>query len=139
MKRSNTSNCLRKLALAGCLLAFAGQSFAADAKPNKKRGQVYFKMVCTVCHIQTAAKAIPPSTRSMAEWRAYFDANKHDASGASNPELTYYMSQEYRESIKDSNKAAKKFLSLSQEQISADVREFSVTGAKDSDTPASCN
>jgi hypothetical protein len=135
----NSKRCLKVLALAVCLLGFSTQVISADVQPNKKRGQVYFKMVCTVCHMQMAEKSIPPASRSMADWRAYFDANKHDVSGQSRPELTYYVSQEYRESIKDSNKAASKFLKLSDEQIAADVREFTVNGAKDSDTPASCN
>lgn len=49
------------------------------------------------------------------------------------------MSVEYRESIKDTNKAAKKFLKLPEQQIYADVLTFTVSGAKDSDTPASCD
>ena len=122
---------------AALALCFAADGMAAD--PNKKRGRVYFKMVCTVCHIQEAAKAIPPNTRSMAEWTAYMDADKHDASGKSNPAVSYYTSQEYRESVKDSNKAAKKFLKLPAEQIFSDVKAFLVSGAKDSDTPASCD
>jgi len=115
------------------------QPFAGDLKPNQKRGQVYFKMVCTVCHLQEVENTIPPASRSMDEWRAYFDANRHGASDAPHPELNYYMSVEYRESIQDHNKAAKKFLKLSEQQIYADTREFAIKGAKDSDTPASCN
>ncbi len=118
-------------------VGFAATTMAAE--PNKKRGQVYYKMVCTVCHIQTAAKAIPPSTRTMAEWSAYMDADQHDASGQTNPKVSYFASKEYRNSIKDKNKAAKKFLKLPAEQIFADVNAFVVGGAKDSDTPASCN
>lgn len=129
----------RVLVLASCLLAFAGQALSTDVQPNKRRGQVYFKLVCTVCHIQMVEKAIPPDSRSMDEWRAYFDADKHDASGATRSELSYYVSLEYRDTIQDSNKAARKFLKLSDEQLIADVRKFSVTGARDSDTPASCS
>ena len=121
------------------LLQPAGSAWSDDADANSKRGRVYFKMVCTVCHMQMAERSIPPASRSMAEWRAYFDSNTHDATGTTRPELDYYMSQEYRESIKDSNKAARKFLELSSQQLAADVREFTVNGAKDSDTPASCN
>lgn len=135
----NSKPVLTWLALTAFLLAPFGSSIAEDLKANQKRGRVYFKMVCTVCHIQTAVKTIPPSSRTMAEWRAYFDANKHDATGKTQPEVRYYVSQEYRVSIQDKNKAAKKFLKLSNEQIYADVREFAVSGAKDSDTPASCN
>ena len=69
------------------LLLSVGTMWAADVEPNKKRGRVYFKMVCTVCHIQEAAKPIPPNTYTMAEWQAYMDAGKHDLTGNSNPSL----------------------------------------------------
>ncbi len=117
----------------------AGAALAQDVEPNKKRGQVYYRMVCTVCHMQTSGETIPPADQTMAEWRAYFDADQHDTTGESNASLRYYTSQAYRETIKDQNKAARKFLTLSDEQIHADVREFAVNGAKDSDTPATCN
>ena len=130
---------LSGMVLVAFLLSSAGATLAEDIKPNKKRGQVYFKMVCTVCHMQQAEKTIPPASRTMDQWRTYFDTNRHDLTGATRPEVSYYMSREYRETIKDTNKAAKKFLKLSDEQVDADVREFVVNGAKDSDTPASCN
>ena len=117
-------------------LGFASSSLAAE--PNKKRGQVYFKMVCTSCHMQTAAKSIPPNTRTMAEWDAYMAADKHGG-GSAEPTVSYYTSDVYRQSVKDSNKAAKKFLGLPADQIYADVKAFVVAGARDSDTPASCN
>jgi mono/diheme cytochrome c family protein len=113
-------------------------AYAAD-KPNKKRGQVYFKMVCTVCHMSTAEKTIPPADYTMEQWDAYFEADAHDKSGKTNPKVSYYVSTEYRKSISDTNKAAKRFLKLSDEQLFADVRKFAVNGAKDSDTPATCN
>jgi hypothetical protein len=113
-------------------------AFAAD-KPNKKRGQVYFKMVCTVCHMSTAERTIPPADYTMEYWDAYFDADAHDKSGKTNAKVSYYVSTEYRESIKDTNKAARRFMKVSNEQLFADVRKFAVSGAKDSDTPATCN
>lgn len=118
-------------------LGFASSSLASE--PNKKRGQVYFKMVCTSCHMETAAKSIPPNTRTMAEWDAYMAADKHGSGGSAEPTVSYYTGEVYRESVKDSNKAAKKFLRLPAEQIYADVKAFVVAGARDSDTPASCN
>ncbi len=111
---------------------------AAD-EPNWKRGRVYFRMVCTGCHAEMTGSPIPPNSRTIAEWTAYMDANKHDATGKSKPSIMDYVSQEYRESVKDSNKAAKKFLKLSDDELYADVKAFVVSGAKDSDTPASCN
>ena len=118
-------------------LVLAGQAFSAE--PNKRRGQVYFKMVCTECHVQEADKTIPPNTRSMADWSAYMNADKHDASGKSEPTVSYYTSTTYRERVKGSNKAARKFNKLPADQIYADVKAFMVGGARDSDTPASCD
>ncbi len=125
--------------LAALLFSVIGDAFAADIKANKKRGQVYYRMVCTACHVDMTGSSIPPSGFTMAEWRAYLDADKHDASGRTNPSVRYYLQQTYRESIKDENKAAKKFLKLPNEQLYADVYQFAVNGAKDSDTPATCN
>ncbi|MBI5462214.1 MAG: hypothetical protein HY941_08535 [Gammaproteobacteria bacterium] len=119
-----------------CVGLTSVNALAEDANP--KRGRVYFKMVCTVCHMTQAGKAIPPSSLTMAEWGAYMDADKHDKSGASNTSVKYYVSQEYRKSVADSNKAAKKFLDVPDAQLFADVRAFAISGAKDSDTPASC-
>ena len=129
------------LAVIGMLgaIGYSSVVLAGDSEPNKKRGQVYFKMVCTVCHVQMTGKAIPPNSRKMAEWRAYLEANKHDASGKTNGSVRYYVSREYRQSIKASNKAAEKFLTLSDAQLFSDVQAFMISGGKDSDTPASCN
>jgi len=130
---------MKKLAAAltlVCVGMASANALAEDANP--KRGRVYFKMVCTVCHMTQAGKAIPPSAFTMAEWGAYIDADKHDKTGASNPSVKYYTSQEYRKSVADTNKAAQKFLDVPDDQMLADVRAFVVSGAKDSDTPASC-
>ncbi len=128
-----------KMATKALVVALAlGITGSALAEGNKKIGRVYFKMVCTVCHIQDAVKAIPPNSRTMAEWTAYMDADVHDKTGKSNPKVSYYTSKEYRMSIQDTNKAAKKFLKMPDEQLYEDVKTFVVTGAKDSDTPASC-
>lgn len=110
----------------------------AFAEGNAKRGRVYFKMVCTVCHITQSGTAIPPNSRTMADWTTYMDINKHDTTGKTNSSVAYLTSKQYRESIADSNRAAKKFLKLGDAQLLADVRTFVITGAKDSDTPASC-
>ena len=113
-------------------------SFAAE-KANKKRGQVYFKMVCTVCHKDTVNRSIPPADYTMEQWGAYFDTDVHDKSGKTNNKVSYYLSTEYRDSISNTNKAAKRFKKLGNKQLFADIRKFAVNGAKDSDTPATCN
>ncbi len=122
--------------LAALLIGLSGNAAAAEA--NKKVGKVYFKMICTVCHMTSVGKAIPPNTRTMKEWQAYLDADKHDATGKTNPKVSYYLSHAYRDTIKGSNKAAEKFLTMPDAEAAANVRGFVVGGAKDSDTPASC-
>ncbi len=138
MKKHPYKTPLAMIVMLGAI-GYSSVVLAGDAEANKKRGQVYFKMVCTVCHVQMTGKAIPPNSRKMAEWRAYLEADKHDASGKTNGSVRYHVSQGYRQSIKASNKAAEKFLSLSEPQLFADVQAFMIAGAKDSDTPASCN
>lgn len=118
--------------------AWLGPALAADTEGNKRRGQVYYRMVCTPCHLQQAGNTIPPMQLTMAEWKAYIQADKHAKGGDANSSMRYYVSREYRQSIKDNNKAAAKFLDLPDAQLHADVRAFVISGAKDSDTPATC-
>ncbi len=111
----------------------------ATGKANWKRGRVYYRMVCTACHVEMTGSAVSPSSLTIAEWTAYMDTDKHDASSKTKPEVSFYTSTEYREAIKEKNKAAKKFLKMADLALTADVKAFVVHGAKDSDTPASCN
>ncbi len=113
--------------------AIAPATQAADG--NWKMGRIYYQMVCTVCHKADAGGAISPSSMTKAEWAAYFEADKHAKEKDS---LKYYVSQEYRDSIKDSNKAAKKLAKKPDDELLADVQAFAVHGAKDSDTPTRC-
>ncbi len=123
--------------LAVFVLGIAVNVFATDG--DKRRGKVYFKMICTVCHMQTLGKPIPPNSHTMAEWKTILASDRHGSSAKAKTSIRYYVSQEYRHSIQDTNKAAAKFASLPDDEISADVRAFVISGAKDSDTPASCN
>ncbi len=117
-----------------CLLGLPAVTQAADG--NWKKGRIYYRMVCTDCHKDQAGGSISPATMTIAEWKAYLAADKH-AKGKDT--VSYYVSQEYRNSIKDTNKAAKKFISLPNEDLMADVKAFVIHGAKDSDSPARCN
>lgn len=123
--------------LAVFVLGIAVNVFATDG--DKRRGKVYFKMICTVCHMQTLGKPIPPNSHTMAEWKTILASDRHGSSAKAKTSIRYYVSHEYRQSIQDTNKAAAKFMSLPDDEISADVRAFVISGAKDSDTPASCN
>lgn len=117
-----------------CLVGGAVPVQAADG--NWKVGRIYYRMVCTACHRDHAGGAIPPSNMTKAEWKAYIAADKH-AKGKDS--LKYYVSQEYRNSIKDTNKAAAKFVKMPDDEMLANVQAFVIHGAKDSDTPARCN
>jgi cytochrome c5 len=123
-------------ALTVSLAATAGAAQAADG--DWRLGRVYYRMVCTSCHSEQAGHSIAPSEKTKAEWTAYLAADKHDASGKSNPKLSHFASQAYRESIKDTNKAAAKFLKMPEGELMAAISAFVVYGAKDSDNPASC-
>ena len=135
MKRSFSVLFLLPLALA---ISAVLVTTASAKDGNWKRGRVYFRMVCTDCHKTMTGAPIPPNSRTIAEWTAYMDADKHDTSGKTKPTVSYYVSKEYRESIMDSNKAAKSFIKLPNETLYMDVKAFVIHGAKDSDTPATC-
>ena len=103
---------------------------------NWKKGRIYYRMVCTDCHKDHAGGSIAPSTMTKAEWAAYIEADSH-AKGKD--KLSYYVSKQYRESIKATNKAAEKFIKMADADLMADVKAFVIHGAKDSDNPARCN
>lgn len=115
------------------LLVFPSVSQSAEG--DWKRGRVYFRMVCTACHLEQAGSAIAPNTRSKAEWISYLDADKH-AKGKDSARL--YVSMPYRASIKANNKAAEKFYDVPEQNLLDDIRAFLSKGAKDGDAPASC-
>jgi hypothetical protein len=118
-----------------CLAGIIAPSAQAD-DGNWKMGRIYYRMVCTECHKENAGGAISPSSMTKAEWTAYVEADKHAKEQDS---LKYYVSKEYRDSIQDTNKAAKKLANKSDEELLSDVHAFTIHGAKDSDTPARCN
>lgn len=109
---------------------------AHSAEGDWKRGRIYFRMVCTACHVEKAGGAIAPNTRLKAEWMAYLDADKH-AKGKDS--VRYYVSKQYRASIKATNKAAEKYFDVPDQDLLDDIRAFVTKGAKDGDSPASCS
>ena len=120
-----------------CVLALSMASMTIQAADgNWKKGRIYYRMVCTACHTDQAGNTIAPSTKTKAEWDAYLSANSH-AKGKD--KASFYVSKEYRESIKATNKAAAKFIKVPDATLLADVNAFVIHGAKDSDNPARCN
>lgn len=126
-----------KTIIAACMLGMFIIPLMADAADgNWKKGRLYYKKVCTSCHVDAVGSPISPSTMTIEEWSAYLDSDIH-AKGTN--KVSYHVSKDYRESIKATNKAAAKFIKVPDEALMADVRAFCIHGAKDSDNPAGCN
>jgi cytochrome c5 len=121
------------------LLALSATIKAEEVDGNWKNGRIYYRMVCTDCHVKQAGGKISPAEKTKAEWLDYFEKNLHGSQDApAKYAATYFISQEYRESIKNTNRAAAKMLNIPDDQLLADVKAFLVHTAKDSDQPARC-
>ena len=123
------------LAAAALLTLFAvlpAQAYDADWK----RGRVYYRSVCTACHLAQPVGAINPSAKTKAEWAAYLMVDKH-AKGKDS--VRQYVGKAYRTSIKATNKAAEKFADVPDQELADDLKAFLIKGAKDGDAPASCS
>ena len=131
---------LHKNVIAILIIALLGILTVAEAaKANWKKGRIYYRMVCTSCHAEQERGKISPAAYTKAEWADYFEKNIHGPQDASPAHpVSYFVSSEYRESIKDTNRAAKKMLKVPEEQLLEDVKAFVVHGAKDSDQPSRC-
>ena len=126
-----------KTLAATAVLALLGTSLSAQAyESDWKRGRIYYRSVCTSCHVTTPAGTINPSSMTKAEWAAYLKADKH-AKGKET--VKQYVSKAYRAKIKAGNKAAEKFADVHDQELLDDVAAFLAKGAKDGDAPASCN
>ena len=122
---------------AAALLALLGASFSVQAyDADWKRGRVYYRSVCTSCHVALPVGSINPSTKTKAEWSAYLLLDKH-AKGKDT--VSKYVSKTYRASIKSANKAAEKFAETPDKELQDDIKAFLIKGAKDGDAPATCS
>ncbi|RPJ48102.1 MAG: hypothetical protein EHM16_03835 [Betaproteobacteria bacterium] len=122
---------------AAAVLGLFGTAFSAQAYDGDwKRGRIYYRSVCTSCHVAMPVGAINPSTKTKAEWAAYLKADKH-AKGKDT--VKQYVSKAYRASIKSGNKAAEKFANVPDQELLDDLAAFLKKGAKDGDSPASCS
>ncbi len=121
------------------ILLLGISSVAVAAKGNWKKGRIYYRMVCSECHAEQAGGKISPAEKTKAEWLDYFEKNLHGSQDAPTTyAVSYFVSQEYRESIKDTNRAAAKMLKIPEAQLLEDVKAFLVHTAKDSDQPSRC-
>ncbi|MFC1589330.1 hypothetical protein ACFL3P_03560 [Pseudomonadota bacterium] len=129
----------KKLIAVSMILLLGFASVADAAKSNWKKGRIYYRMVCTSCHAEQERGKISPAEYTKAEWADYFEKNVHGPQdGSPQSAVNYFVSSEYRESIKDTNRAAKKMLKVPEDQLLEDVKAFVVHGAKDSDQPSRC-
>lgn len=116
------------------LSLLASTAFAYD--PDWKRGRVYYRSVCSSCHVAMPVGSINPSTKTKAQWNAYLLLDKH-AKGKDT--VNQYVSKAYRASIKSANKAAEKFAATPDKELQDDIKAFLIKGAKDGDAPATCS
>ena len=119
-------------ALLGATAMSSAQAYDADWK----RGRVYYRQVCTSCHMAQVNKQFGPNERTKADWAAYLTADKHNKGKDT---VKQYYSKQYRASIKASNKAAEKFADVADQELMDDVKAFLIRSAKDGDAPASCS
>ncbi|MRR50609.1 MAG: hypothetical protein EG825_06790 [Rhodocyclaceae bacterium] len=117
---------------AAALVSTAAQAYDADWK----RGRIYYRSVCTSCHVASPIGQINPSSKTKAEWAAYMKADKHEKGKNS---VKQFVSKDYRNSIKAGNKAAEKFAEVPDQELLEDVTLFLQRGAKDGEAPASCS
>ncbi len=90
------------------VLILLALSSTAEAKGNWKKGRIYYRMVCTECHVEQAGGKISPAEKTKAEWTEYFEKNIHGPQDATAKyAASYFVSREYRESIKDTGRLRK--------------------------------
>ncbi|RLJ62074.1 c-type cytochrome [Sulfurisoma sediminicola] len=118
------------------LLGATAMTSALAYDADWKRGRVYYRQVCTSCHMAQANKQFGPNERTKADWTAYLSADKHNKGKDT---IKQYYSKQYRASIKASNKAAEKFADTPDQELMDDVKAFLIKSAKDGDSPASCS
>lgn len=119
-------------ALLGATAMTSAQAYDADWK----RGRVYYRQVCTSCHMAQVNKQFGPNEKTKADWAAYLTADKHNKGKDT---VKQYFSKQYRASIKATNKAAEKFADVADQELMDDVKAFLIRSAKDGDAPASCS
>lgn len=127
--------------IAALVVILLGMSSLAEAakRGNWKKGRIYYRMVCTDCHVKEAGGKITPAEKTKAEWADYFEKNLHGPQDVpAKYAASYFVSSEYRESIKDTNRAAAKLLKVPDDQLLEDVKAFLIHRAKDSDQPSRC-
>ena len=62
-------------------LTFSASVSADQKKGNQAKGRYYFRQTCKTCHAKDSKGGeITPLSKTMAQWKRYFDAAKHNKS-----------------------------------------------------------
>lgn len=79
---------LQKPVLLGLVaLALGAPMIAGAYEGNWKRGDVYYRMVCSDCHKSQPCGPIAPNSRTRAEWAEYLELANGHAKGKAGPQL----------------------------------------------------
>jgi hypothetical protein len=127
--------CCFSALLMGC--GEAGQQTPKEPG-NPKRGQVYYRAVCTGCHELQRGESVPPMALTMQQWRDYFAGGDHAGLNGESHPVRYFMSRAYRQSVQHKNEVVRVFIAIPDQDLLDDVRAFAISRAKDSDNPGSC-
>jgi mono/diheme cytochrome c family protein len=61
------------------VLSFSAAVSAEQKKGNQAKGRYYFRQTCKSCHSKgQPGGEITPMSKTMAQWKRYFDAEKHN-------------------------------------------------------------
>jgi len=62
-------------------LSFSTAMSAESQKGNQAKGKYYFRQTCKTCHTKgQSGGEVTPMTKTMAQWKRYFEAGKHNKS-----------------------------------------------------------
>ena len=62
-------------------LALSSALSAEQKKGNQAKGRYYFRQTCKTCHAKGGnGGEVTPLSKTMAQWKRYFDAAKHNKS-----------------------------------------------------------
>lgn len=65
------------------MASLAGSALLAEPQGSDVKGKYYYRKECKTCHVEKgSAPVLTPLSKTQAQWRKFFEAGKHGASGA---------------------------------------------------------
>ena len=78
-KKFNSGMVLLSLVLFVLAMSFSTAVSAESQKGNQAKGKYYFRQTCKTCHTKGQnGGEVTPMTKTMAQWKRYFEAGKHN-------------------------------------------------------------